>query len=137
VALGAAITEPLESMEGPLRTGYTYSGHPTCAAAAIKNIEIIEEEALVERASHIGATLGAGLEALAADGLIESCRGIGGIWAAELGRDALPAREALLDQHGVIVRPIGTALAMCPPLVITDDEMAAMLDALADVLTTA
>lgn len=134
VVLGPAITEALEAMEGPLRTGYTYSGHPTCAAAGIKNIEIIEAEGLVERADHIGEILSSGLQALAADGLIESYRGIGGIWAAELGRDAVAARGALLDRHGVIVRPIGTALAMCPPLVISDDELATMLDAMADVL---
>ena len=50
---------------GMLRTGYTYSGHPTCAAAAICNIEIIRDEGLLERASQLGVAarrwpLGAG-----------------------------------------------------------------------------
>ena len=72
---------------------------------------------------------------MAKDGLIEYGRGIGALWAAELGRDALPARAALLER-GVIMRPIGTALAMCPPLVITDDELGFMLDQMAEVLAT-
>ena len=73
------------------------------------------------------------LKALAADGLIESYRGVGAIWAAELGRDSLPVRGAMLDR-GVIVRPIGTCLGICPPLVITDEEIATMLDTMAEAL---
>ena len=134
VVVGREVCDTLEGMEGILRTGYTYSGHPTCAAAAVKNIEIIENEGLVARAGHIGAQLSTGLAALASDGLIEDYRGVGALWAAELGRDSLPARTALLADHGVIVRPIGTALGMCPPLVIGDDQIATMLDALAEVL---
>ncbi len=133
VIASRAVCETLEAMEGVLRTGYTYSGHPACAAAAIKNIEIIGDEGLVERATHIGTVAEAGLAALAGDGLIESYRGLGGMWAAELGRDAVPARNAMLER-GVILRPIGTALAMCPPLVITDAELGTVLDAMAEVL---
>ena len=36
--------------------------------------------------------------------------------------------------NGVIVRPIGTALAICPPLVITDDEVGRIIDTVADAL---
>lgn len=133
VIVGPLVTEVLEGMEGMLRTGYTYSGHPTCAAAGIKNIEIITDEALVDRANHVGGLLEPGLQALVGDGLGEHVRGIGAIWALELGRDAMPAREALRDR-GVVVRAIGTALAMCPPLVIGDDDIAFMLDAFAEVL---
>ncbi len=133
VIVSRAVCETMESMEGILRTGYTYSGHPACAAAAIRNIEIIGDEGLVDRATHLGSVFESGLAALAGDGLIESYRGLGAMWAAELGRDSVPARDALLER-GVIVRPIGTALAMCPPLVITDEELATILDAMAEVL---
>ncbi len=132
VIVGRGVADTLEAMDGILRTGYTYSGHPTCAAAGIKNIEIIEQEGLLERANHIGELMSAGLSALAADGVIESYRGIGALWAADLGRDALPARDSLLQDHSVIVRPIGNSIGICPPLVITDDEIATMLDAFAD-----
>ncbi len=133
VIVSPEVAEVLATVEGPLRHGYTYSGHPTCAAAGVKNIQIIEEEGLVERANHIGSVIEPALAAMVADGLLTDHRGIAGIWAAEMGRDSLAARNALLER-GVIMRPIGTCLAMCPPLVITDEELGFMLDQLAEVL---
>lgn len=116
-----------------LRTGYTYSGHPTAAAAIIKNLEIMSREDLVERGRHVGRKLVEGLEALASEGLIESHRGTGAVQAAVLGRDAIGVRNDML-KRGVIVRPIGEALAMCPPLVISDDEIGRIIDTMADSL---
>ena len=116
-----------------LRTGYTYSGHPTVAAAAIKNLEMMTEENLVERAVHVGRKLVEGLAALAADGLIESYRGAAAVQAAELGRPSMGVRDEML-RRGVVVRPIETALALCPPLVITDDEIGRIIDAMAEAL---
>ena len=55
------------------------------------------------------------------------------MWAAELGRDAAPVRAKILEA-GVIVRPIGSALAMCPPLVISDSEIDRILDTMATAL---
>lgn len=135
VIASRAVADELENMGAMLRTGYTYSGHPTCMAAAVKNIEIIESDGLVERATKIGDVLSGGLAALADDGLIEGHAGVGAVWAAELGRDAVPARDAMLD-NGVIVRPIGTRLAICPPLVITTDELGTILDVMADAVST-
>lgn len=135
VIVSPEVADVLATVEGPLRHGYTYSGHPTCAAAGVKNIRIIEDEGLVERANHIGSVVEPALAAMVADGLLTDYRGIAGIWAAEMGRDSLAARDALLDR-GVIMRPIGTSLAMCPPLVITDEELGFMLDQLAEVLAT-
>ena len=133
VIVSRAICDDLEAMGDMLRTGYTYSGHPAACAAAIANLELIRKEGLVDRATHVGAEIEAGLAALAADGLIESYRGAGAVWAAELGTHAVPARNAMLSE-GVIVRPIGTALAICPPLVVTDAEIAQLLATMAEVL---
>jgi len=135
VVISRAVCDTLESMDSILRTGYTYSGHPTCAAAAIRNIELIRDEGLCERATHIGQLLANGFEALQADGLIESFRGVGGLWAVELGNDPVGPRNRLLER-GVIVRPLGTALALCPPLVITDEQVATVLDEMTAVLAT-
>lgn len=135
VVVNRRVCAVLEGMDGLLRTGYTYSGHPACAAAGIKNIEIISDENLVDRANQIGVLLDAGLAAMQKDGLIESYRGVGALWGAELGREVVRARTELLDR-GVIVRPIGTVLALCPPLVITEDEVATVLDQMSDVLST-
>lgn len=135
VIVGRSVCDALESRDELLRTGYTYSGHPTCAAAAIRNIELIRDEGLCARADHVGSELSAGFAAMEADGLIGSFRGIGALWAIELGDDAVPVRSRLLDR-GVVVRGIGTAIAFCPPLVITDDQIASVLDTLTDVLAT-
>ena len=125
-----------EAFEEPgfvFRTGYTYSGHPASCAAGIANLELMDAEGLVDRANHVGGWIRSGLEALQADGLIESWRGTGAVYAAELGRDSIPVRNEMMD-NGVIVRPIGTCLAICPPLIITDDEVGRILDTMAGAL---
>jgi putrescine aminotransferase len=133
VIVSRTVAEALEEPDHLLRTGYTYSGHPTVAAAVAKNLEIITDEDLVARARHVGEELVEGLDALIADGLLEGKRGTGAVWAAVVGRDAAPVRNVMLEK-GVIVRPIGEVLALCPPLVITDDEIGRVIDTMADAL---
>ena len=81
----------------------------------------------------MGERISAGLRALTDDGLLAGYRGDGAVWGAELGRDAAGVRKAMLDA-GVIVRPIGTALAICPPLVISDAEIDRLIDTMAQAL---
>ena len=133
VILSRRVCESLEEPGFILRTGYTYSGHPTVAAAAVKNLEIIAEEGLVSRAPHVGRKLTEGLEALAADGLIASHRGVGAVHAAVLDRPCTNVRNDML-RRGVVVRPINDALAICPPLVISDDEIGRIIDTMAESL---
>ena len=133
VILSRRVSEELEEPGFLLRTGYTYSGHQASCAAGIANLDIMEREGLDQRANHVGERLQEGLRALQADGLIESWRGMGAVYAAELGRDSIPVRNEILAT-GVIVRPIGTCLAICPPLVITDDEVGRVIDTMAAAL---
>jgi adenosylmethionine-8-amino-7-oxononanoate aminotransferase len=134
VIVSRAVAETIESADALLRTGYTYAGHPTCAAAAIRNIEIIRDEGLCRRAVEIGDRLAAGLRAIVADGSAESFRGVGAIWAIEV--DEVMLVRDRLREHGVIVRAMSSAIAMCPPLVITDEQVDDVIDALDRVLTT-
>ncbi len=117
-----------------LRHGYTYSGHPAAAAAAVANINLIEQDGLVERAHHIGKKTVEGLDAMMADGMIQSYRGIGAMWAAEIGRDAVPVKNVLLAD-GVIVRAVGEAIIWCPPLIVTDDEIGRYIESLQKALS--
>ena len=133
VILSRSVCEELEEPGFLLRTGYTYSGHQASCAAGIANLEIMEREGLDQRANHVGERFQEGLRALQADGLIESWRGMGAVYAAELGRDSIPVRNEILA-NGVIVRPIGTCLAIYPPLVITDDEVGRVIDTMAAAL---
>jgi adenosylmethionine-8-amino-7-oxononanoate aminotransferase len=134
VFIGLAPTAALETdPEFFLTHGFTYSGHPTACAAGLKNLEIIRREGLVERAKHIGDRLGGGLQALASDGVIDSVRGIGGMWALAVrpDQDAKAMRDHMLDTSGVIVRALADGLVMCPPLVIRDEHIDQLVDAVA------
>ena len=134
VFVGMAPTAALETDPNFfLRHGFTYSGHPTACAAGLKNLEIIRREGLVERAKHIGDRLGGGLQALAADGVVDHARGLGGMWAVGLhpNQDANAIRDHMLDFGHVIVRALNDALVMCPPLVIRDEHIDQLVDAVA------
>jgi putrescine aminotransferase len=134
VFVGRTVREPLESDPAfILRHGYTYSGHPAACAGGLANLDILEREALVERAIPVGERLGTGLRALAADGTIDHARGDGAVWAAGLrpDQDAMVLRDRMLA-NGVITRAINAdTLTFCPPLVITDDQVDRIVDALA------
>lgn len=115
-----------------LRTGYTYSGHASVCAAALKNIEIMEREDLVTRAQHVGTRIEDGLRALTSDGTLTGYRGAGAIWAGKLpdGLDATTIRDRMI-RNGVIARAIPGVIAFCPPLVITDQQVDHVLDVFA------
>lgn len=119
-----------------LRTGYTYSGHATVCAAALKNLEILERENLVSRARHIGSRFEAALQALTSDGLLLGYRGAGAIWAGILPErlDATAVRDAMIAR-GVIARSIPNVIAFCPPLVITDQQIDTVIDVFTDVIS--
>jgi putrescine---pyruvate transaminase len=133
VLVGARVRAALEADPAyVLRHGYTYSGHPAACAAGLANLAIIEREGLVARSRSLGARLGDGLHALAADGAIDHARGDGAVWAAGLrpDQDAPTIRDAMLAQ-GVITRAIGAdTLTFCPPLVTTDGQVDRIVDTL-------
>lgn len=141
VIVGPAVRASLEADPTMfLRTGFTYSGHPSAAAAGVACIEVAERDGLLARATALGERIGPGLRALQTDGLVDAVRGVGAIWAVDVDPDPSgPARgrsvmelATALQGRGVIVRPIApSTLAMCPPLVMTDDEVDVVLDALA------
>ncbi|OFW54272.1 MAG: acetylornithine aminotransferase [Actinobacteria bacterium RBG_16_70_17] len=139
VIVGPAVRAALEAEPGfVLRTGYTYSGHPLAAAAALKALEIQEREGLVERAVFIKGLLEPGLQGLWEKGLVTDVRGEGAVWAVSVpaGTDLLAVRDGLLEQ-GVILRAIPpNSLSMCPPLVITEGQIGQIVQALDKVLRT-
>jgi putrescine---pyruvate transaminase len=111
----------------------TYSGHPVCCAVGLRNVEIIENEGLVERATVMGRRLLAGLEGLRDLPVVGDVRGLGMMCGVELVADRntkAPAlglggrfvREALA--RGLLPRirvgsadpPIGDTICLAPPL---------------------
>jgi putrescine---pyruvate transaminase len=134
VLVGERVCQQLEADETfLLRHGYTYSGHAAACAAALRNLDLLAEEGLLERAEPLGKRLSAGLESLVADGLIDSVRGTGAVWAVGLrsDQDAVAIRDTMLA-NGVITRAIGIdTCTFCPPLVITDEQIDRVVDSLA------
>lgn len=138
VLVGPSVREPLEADPNEmLRHGYTYSGHALASAAALACLEVTRTDDLLARATAIGKRLQSGLAAIVADGLANEARGIGAVWALGLSDDidAVAVRDAA-RAAGVIVRAMPATLAMCPPLVITDEQVDTVLDVLAASLAT-
>jgi adenosylmethionine-8-amino-7-oxononanoate aminotransferase len=125
----------------------TYGGHPVAAAVALRNIQIILEERLAERAAENGAYLFEGLRTLSRHPCVGDVRGKGLLAGVELVKDrrtkeAVPADriKGVVDyarRHGVIVgrsgggRHLGSTIVLSPPLVITRaeiDRVVAVLD---------
>ena len=86
----------------------------------------------MQRAVHVGGRLSAGLKALAADGVVDHARGEGAMWAAGLkpGMDAMKMRDHMMNEGGVVCRALNAdSLLFCPPLVITDEQIDRIVDA--------
>lgn len=138
VIVGRRVRDAIEAdPDWILRTGFTYSGHPTACAAGLACMDVTEGDDLLAQAVALGTRIGRGLDALRADGAVTEVRGVGAIWSVDIAGDleANEAADRLLTQ-GVIVRPIGEhTLALCPPLVMTESEVDVVLDALATTLS--
>ena len=134
VIISAEVAEELSEPGFLFRSGYTYAGHPAASAAAVANINLLESEGLIDRANHVGKKTVEGFDALVADGIIKSYRGVGAVWAADIGRDSAVPKKDLLDA-GVVCRGVGDSIIWCPPLIVTDEEIATFIETLAGVLS--
>jgi putrescine---pyruvate transaminase len=132
VMISDRVAEPFwETPGGPVfRQGATYAGHSTCAAAAVANLKILEHEGLIPRGAELEAPLHDALKALSGHPAAGAVRGGVGTLAAidldaelrardpaALGRLAMGARRA-----GVLVRQLGTGVAVSPPLTATTEH---------------
>jgi beta-alanine--pyruvate transaminase len=140
VLLGPAIVDAF--MQGPpaeidLFHGYTYSGHPVACAAALAAIGIYEREGLPQRAASLAPVIADAAHALRGLPGVVDIRNFGLIAAVELadepGRAPTRAFEVFRRcfEHGLLVRATGNVIALSPPLIVTEPELAAMFTTLA------
>ena len=134
VVVSGRVAEPFWSEHGRItvRHGQTYAGHASVCAAALANIAIMEREGLVTRGSELEAELFDTLSPLADHPLVGEVRGGTGMMTGiALDPSALAADPALTtkasaavrEHGGVILRALGQALAVSPPLTIGSDEI--------------
>jgi len=148
VGVGARVAEVMRSRPGAFSHGFTYSGHPVAAAVALKNIDIIEAEGVVDHVrTTVGPALGEKLGVLRSHPLVGEVRGIGAMWAIELTADkatrapfapvgsvATRVRN-LCFERGLATRAVREGLVFSPPLIITPaqvGELAAILTSCLD-----
>ena len=115
--------------------GFTYSGHPVSAAVALRALEIYEERRLYEHVRAVAPQFQARLNALAAHPLVGDTRGIGLVGGCELVQNkttkaAFDTKRAvgakcmqLCQERGLIVRAIGDVIALCPPFIVTPNQI--------------
>jgi adenosylmethionine-8-amino-7-oxononanoate aminotransferase len=138
---GATITtdEVADVFVGPgnqLRHVFTATGHPVCSAAALKNIEIIEREGLVDNSATVGAYFKEQLEGLMLDHeSVGNVRGIGLLLGVELVSDRktkepfppeLDISNRLtekLKSHGLLLGALNSTMNIGPPLAVTTAEV--------------
>ncbi len=114
---------------------FTYSGHPACCAVALKNLEIIEREGLVERAAKMGRRLLDELGKLKNLDIVGDVRGLGLMAGVELVADRatkapfdpkLRVGESVrrvMQEQGVFTRVRNDVILLAPPLVIREDQI--------------
>ncbi len=128
---------------GDFYHGFTYSGHPVCAAAALENIRIIEEEGLVERVrDDIGHYFAAAWKSLEDHDVVGQAESVGLIAGLQLSADKATRRRyakpddigTLVRNHcvenGVILRATGDRMLASPALTISRSEVDEVVDKL-------
>lgn len=143
-AVAAPIVAALKEANDEFAHGFTYSGHPTAAAVALRNIQIIEEERLVERvAEDIGPYFAQALARLKTSSIVGEVRSLGLIAAIEIVREpgtslrfgekegtAGPIVRDIAIANGLMVRAVRDTIVICPPLVISRAEVDELVDVL-------
>ena len=115
--------------------GSTFGGNPLACAAALAVIDEIEQNKLPERAAELGAWFVQQLKTIESP-LIREARGLGLMVGVELKQKVTPYLQALMATNpGVLALPAGlTVLRFLPPLVIEQNDLAQVVEAVRSVL---
>ena len=145
VILGPELSARLQSTIDPVEEfphGFTASGHPVGCAVALKAIDVVLNEGLADMVKIGAPRMEAGLREIAKHPNIGELRGIGYMWALEAVQDRatktpfasdLSVSERIANtctDHGLICRPLGQSVVLCPPFNLTNGQMDEMCDKL-------
>jgi len=145
VILGPELADRLQAASEAIEEfphGFTASGHPVGCAIALKAIEVILEEGLIEQAQALIPGFEAGMARLGEKANIGEVRGRGLMGALEAVADkesktpfdgSLSVSERIANactDAGLICRPLGQSVVLCPPFILTDEQMEEMFSKL-------
>ncbi len=145
---GVIVSETIHSafMTGPetgieLFHGHTYSGHPLACAAALATLDVYEDEELFARARMLEPVFAQAVHGLKQAPHVVDIRNVGlaaGIdlapYADQPGRKGYAAMVRAFEEEGILLRVSGDTLALAPALVVSESEIARMVDGVRAVL---
>ncbi|WP_298210720.1 aspartate aminotransferase family protein [Ferrimicrobium sp.] len=132
VVVAEHVAAPFARKDSPVfRHGPTYGGHPTCAAAGIRNCQILEEEGILERGALLEGTLLESLQPAERFSSVSEVRGGLGLLAAVEVAPEIRSKDAsavdrlagVVRRNGLITRVLGQGLAFSPPLIIEPAQL--------------
>ena len=122
--------------------GFTYGGHPVACAVALEALNIYHEIDIISHVKNVSPTLQNGLKMLTQHPLVGEARGVGLLGAIELVKTKETREPFNIDDgvgglfasriqaNGLISRAMGDSIALCPPLIITVEQIQKILEIL-------
>ncbi len=114
--------------------GYTYSGHPLAAAAGLATLAHYRERDLFARAARLAPVFEEAVHGLRDAPRVVDIRNCGLMAAIELeprpGAPGARGHDAMIAafRHGAMIRVTGDTIALSPPLTITEDQIARLVE---------
>lgn len=141
VLISDRVADVVISRGGEFQHGFTYSGHPAAAAVAIANLRLMRDEDLIAYThDQIGPYLQRRLREFESHPLVGEVRGVGLIAGIQLTADKATGKAfkkvgkagTLCRDHcfanGLIMRAVGDAMVLSPPLIITEEQVDELMD---------
>jgi len=141
VMVSDRVSDVLLQADTEFSHGFTYSGHPVCAAVAVANIRLMQETNIVEQVrSHTAPYLATQWQALIDHPLVGEARCLGMLAAVELVKDKAGYQrfdkvgkvgEICRDfcfANGLVMRAVGDKMIIAPPLIMSEAEIDELME---------
>ncbi|CAM8946637.1 unnamed protein product [Rhodiola kirilowii] len=125
---------------GAFSHGFTYSGHPVACAVALETLKIYKERNILETVNSLAPKFQEGIKAYSDSPIIGEIRGTGLVLGTEFVENKSPDQPfppewgvgsifgAECEKHGMLVRVAGDSIMLCPPYIITHEELDMLID---------
>jgi beta-alanine--pyruvate transaminase len=121
--------------------GYTYSGHPLAAAAAVATMDVYKSEGLFDRAANMAPYFEQAAHNLKGLPNVKDVRNLGMVCGIELegipgkaGARAFDVFQKCFWEKNVLIRTTGDIIALSPPLIIEKSQIDQLFGSIADIL---